>query len=299
MIILIDMRQRLRIYCSFSFFVLLSTLKTNAAFSTNTCSNEHDFFLPAQTIKKQHRHRQIRRPIFQLSASSNKKTREDVTAEAEAALKEAELAFQMISEMDAAENNNYDFKSSLVLSDGVKQEQEVESKGPIMTFLEGAVTSVTDSVASSIQAIPGKIKGAVDRKVEETAEEIKQIPNKVKDAAIEAAMETAEVITDEVKKIPNKVKDAAIQKAQDAKAGIEAAAIKAVEDAVEEVKATPGRVAITAKEAVKTAAKKAVEEAKAAPGKVVQGTKNAVTKVVDNALEPFKKKTGDNEERID
>lgn len=171
-----------------------------------------------------------------------------------------------------------------------KQDNEIGQA--TRSIIGGSVSSVADSIASSVsnavdsavddaKAIPANIKNAVDKKIEETTEEIKQIPDKVKDAAIEAAEE----ITGELKQIPDKVKDAAIQSADRTKTEIETAAKKAVD----EVKATPGRVVKVTKEAVA----KTVEDVEDKIEKAVEDVEDKIEKAVEEAVALPKKTLDD------
>ena len=115
--------------------------------------------------------------------------------------------------------------------------------------IQSSISNAAQSAIQTVALIPSKIRSFFQRKAQEAVEEIKSIPSKIATAAQqqaesikEAAVETVERTVDDIKATPARVANKISTAAQETAESIKDAAVDAVERTVDDIKATPGRI---------------------------------------------------------
>jgi ElaB/YqjD/DUF883 family membrane-anchored ribosome-binding protein len=115
--------------------------------------------------------------------------------------------------------------------------------------IQSSIKNAAQSVVNSITSIPSKIQSFFQRKAQEAVAEVKAIPSKISTAAQqqaesikEAAVEAVEKTVEDIKATPGRVANKISTAAQETAESIKDAAVDAVERTVDDIKATPGRI---------------------------------------------------------
>jgi len=148
-----------------------------------------------------------------------------------------------------------------------------------------SVSNAAQTAADSITSIPSKTQAFFQRKAQEAVEEVKAIPSKISTAAQEraeaikeAAIEVVEKTVDDIKATPARVANKITTSAQDTAESIKEAAKEAVESAVDDIKATPGRIA----DSVQRSVDQTIEKIESKIEETVEDIKATPGKIVDS-----------------